>query len=99
MSATTQAVIVYLLVAGCAAYALHKLLPRAVKTRVATAAARRLHGGGWRGRLAHRLDAYAAAGTGGCGGCDNCGTGTANSPSPGTTPEGQPIHWVRKRDS
>lgn len=100
MSTALQTAIVYLLVAGCTVYALHKLLPRALKAGWATGLARQLRGGsaaGWRARLATRLDAYALAGSPGCGGCDGCGTPDAAKPA-GTAPDGQPIHWIRRDD-
>ena len=88
-----QQIVVFAIVAVAAAYAGWKLMPRALRARLAQASV------GWARRRGKLSDAYAAAlaqrlTASGCGACDSCG---ACAPSPKATSAPAPLQYVAQQ--
>jgi hypothetical protein len=94
-------VLVGMVLAVSAGYALMSLGPRSLRVRILTLLGRAVSGlPRWSSltALAQKLDAAAAAKPkGACGGCDNCGTSTGSTTQSGPTEIKIPVGKIGRR--
>ena len=90
-----QDIAVFVIVALAAGYAAWKLMPRALRVRLAQATV------GWAQRRGRLSDQHAAAlarrlTAGGCGQCDSCGT-CGPAPGPAAPPDTSVLRFARRK--
>jgi hypothetical protein len=104
MNAVLDNFLVGVLLLASVAYAVYKLGPRTLRSRIlrtlsrATAAAPAFFK---LGRAAQKLDAASAAGKaqGACGGCDNCGTESSSEAQSSSAEIKVPVEKIGRRTS